>query len=166
MPTLAAQPLTAEAFAPFGEVIGAAPGGAAINGGTARRHEAVAALDLVREEGRAALAVYAAQARPFPFDAVELERHLLSDQVFLPLGAAQRCVLLVAPAGSPPLAADCRAFLSDGTQGVRLRAGTWHHALLALQDGPWAVLERRARDGTPDCEVRRLDAPLRLVLPA
>jgi len=165
MRTLVAQPLGDVAFAPFGEVIAGACGGQAINGGTARRHEAVADLDLVRAHGRAVLAVYDAQARHFPFDALELERHALSDQVFLPLGAAQRCVILVAPPGERPLAAHCRAFLGDGSQGVRLRAGTWHHPLLALQDGRWAVLERRARDATPDCEVHRLDEALRLVLP-
>jgi ureidoglycolate lyase len=163
MKTLRVQPLTAAAMAPFGSVIDGAPGGAAVNGGSSLRHEAVAALDLQRDGGRAVLAVYAALARAFPFEARVLERHRLSDQVFLPLGGARRCVLLLAPAAlEHPGADDCVALLSNGQQGVRIAAGTWHHGLLALDDGPWAVLERRA--AAMDNDERTLDAPIRLDL--
>ncbi|MFM7506181.1 MAG: ureidoglycolate lyase [Rubrivivax sp.] len=161
MKTLRVQPLTAAAMAPYGSVIAAARGGDAINGGSSRRHEAVAALDLQRDGGRAVLAVYDAQARAFPFEAQALERHRLSDQVFLPLGGVRRCVLLLAPAGLAALRADdCVALLSDGWQGVRIAAGTWHHGLLALDDGPWAVLERRG--ALADCDEVALDVPLAL----
>lgn len=161
---LTAEPLTAATFAPFGSVIeGATAAGAAINGGTSLRHEAVADLDLVREGGRAALAIYLAQARVFPFEAVALERHRLSDQVFLPLGGARRCVLLVARAGDTPSDAQCRAFVSDGRQGVRIAAGSWHHGLLSLEAGPWAVLERRA--AVVDCDTVQLQQPLLIQLP-
>jgi ureidoglycolate lyase len=161
--TLSAQPLTAAAMAPFGSVIETAAVGDAVNGGTSRRHEAVPALDLQRDGGRAVLAVYAAQARAFPFEASVLERHRGSDQVFLPLGGARRCVLLLAPATvAHPRAEDCVALVSDGAQGVRIAAGTWHHGLLALDDGPWAVLERRA--DAVDCEEAALPEPLRLLL--
>jgi len=160
---LRVQPLTPAAMAPYGSVIAAASGGDAINGGSSRRHEAVAALDLQRDGGRAVLAVYDAQARTFPFEARMLERHRLSDQVFLPLGGARRCVLLLAPAGlAAPRGEDCVALLSDGRQGIRIAAGTWHHGLLALDDGPWAVLERRG--AAVDCDEVALEAPLRVVL--
>jgi ureidoglycolate lyase len=155
---LIAEPLTAAAFAPFGSVIEGAHAGAPINGGSALRNEAVGALDLVRDGGRAVLALYRAEARAFPFEAMELERHGLSDQVFLPFGEALRCVVLVAPAGAPPTAQDCRAFVTDGRQGVRIAAGTWHHGLLAMQSGTWAVLERRA--GAVDCDLHTLAQPL------
>jgi ureidoglycolate lyase len=160
---LIAHPLDAAAFAPFGSVLEAAGAGDAVNGGSASRHEAVPALDLVREGGRAVMAIYRAQARPFPFDALELERHTLSDQVFVPLGAPLRCVVLVAPAGPAPVASDCIAFLSNGLQGVRIAAGVWHHGLLSLDPGAWAVLERRG--ASVDCDVARLARPLRVRLP-
>lgn len=163
MITLAVQPLTAAAMAPFGTLIDVAAGGDAINGGSSHRHEAVPVLDLQRDGGRAVLAVYDARARAFPFVAQTLERHRLSDQVFLPLGGARRCVLLLAPPHlAHPKAADCVALLSDGRQGVRIAAGTWHHGLLALDDGPWAVLERRG--DAVDCDEVALDAPLRLAI--
>ena len=161
MKTLALQPLTPAAMAPYGSVIEPAAGVEVINGGSSRRREAVAALDLQRDGGRAVLAVYDAQARSFPFEARVLERHRLSDQVFLPLGGARRCVLLLAPAGLvAPRAEDCVALLSDGRQGIRIAAGTWHHGLLALDDGPWAVLERRG--AAVDCDEVTLDVPLAL----
>jgi ureidoglycolate lyase len=160
-------PLTPEGFAAFGCIVQPAPlareQAHPVNDGTALRHEAVPQLDLAREGGRAVLAVYAAGARRFPFDAVEMERHRLSDQVFLPLGAGVRAVILVAPPGAAPAAAQLRAFATDGRQGVLIRAGTWHHALLAVDDGPWAVLERRS--DAVDCDVARLDVPLRIDAP-
>jgi ureidoglycolate lyase len=143
-------------MAPFGSVIESRPEGAPVNGGTSLRHEAVAALNVHHAGGRAALAVYEARARAFPFEARVLERHRWSDQVFLPLGGARRCVLLLAPASlEHPRAEDCVALLSDGHQGIRIGAGTWHHGLLALDDGPWAVLERRAV--AVDCDEVTLD---------
>ena len=163
MKTLAVQPLTAAVVAPFGTLIEAAAVGDPINGGSARRHEAVPALDLQRDSARAVLAVYDAQARRFPFVARTLERHRLSDQIFLPLGGARRCVLLLAaPHLAHPKAADCVALLSNGRQGVRIAAGTWHHGLLALDHGPWAVLERRGE--TVDCDELVLDVPLTLTV--
>ncbi|KNZ32893.1 MAG: hypothetical protein AD742_09315 [Methylibium sp. NZG] len=176
MITLRPLPLTAAGFAPFGSVIDsthdnvaggnvAGAGSSHINHGSSLRHEAVPTLDLQRDGGRAVLAVYAATARVFPFDARLLERHRLSDQVFLPLGGPRRCVLLVAPAAlAAPRAEECAAFISDGRQGVHIAAGTWHHGLLALDDGPWAVLERRA--GEVDCDEVALDTLLQLALTA
>lgn len=162
---LTPQPLTAAAFAPFGDVIAADAGaGLPVNDGSSRRTEAVPALDLQRDQGRAVLAVYQASARCFPFTARQLERHRLSDQVFLPLGAALRCVLLVAAPAAMGAPGPLQAFVSDGRQGIRLRAGTWHHGLLALDDGPWAVLERRALDGRIDCELHDLAAVVTLCL--
>jgi ureidoglycolate lyase len=163
MITLTARPLTAAAMAPFGSLVEVAPGGDAVNGGSSMRHEAVPALDLQRDGGRAVLAVYQAQARRFSFEARALERHRFSDQVFLPLGGARRCVLLLAPAAvAQPRPQDCVALLSNGLQGLRIAAGTWHHGLLALDDGPWAVLERRGA-GT-DCDEVMLEEALSLLL--
>jgi ureidoglycolate lyase len=166
MRVLTPQPLTAAAFARYGQVIDTTVADTwPVNGGSSRRHEALPAMDLQRDGGRAVLAVYDALARTWPFEARVLERHRLSEQVFLPLGGARRCVLLVAPAGAPPRPEDCEAFVTSGHQGVSLAAGTWHHGLLALDDGPWAVLERRARDGVVDCDEHALATALTLRWP-
>ena len=71
-------------------------------------------------------------------------------------------LLLAAPHLAHPKAADCVALLSNGRQGVRIAAGTWHHGLLALDHGPWAVLERRGE--TVHCDELVLDVPLTLTV--
>lgn len=163
MRTLCPQPLTADAFAPYGHVVQASAGasGRTINAGTTERFDLVDDLQLQAEGGRATLALFRAQARPFPLPLRELERHALGSQSFLPLGA-KRFVLVVARAGDPPEAGDLAAFLSDGLQGVVLAPGTWHHALLAVDAGDFVVIERAG--ATVDCDLHALAEPALLEL--
>lgn len=156
-------PLTAEGFAPYGTVI-ERPGAAAgrsINGGTSRRHDLLADLALQAEGGQPMLALFHAQARPFPLRLGVLERHCLGSQTFVPLAGA-RCVIVVAAAGTPLRADALRAFQVRGDQGFVLAPGTWHHALLAIDEGDFVVIERRA--AVVDCEEQALDGPVELQL--
>lgn len=152
---LIAQALSAEAFAPYGTVVGgpAAGPGRWINGGTTERFDLVDDLALHAHGGRPTLALYRAQARRFPHPVQDLERHALGSQTFLPLGA-RRFVLVVARPGAAPGARDLAAFATNGHQGVCLTPGTWHHALLAVDAGDFAVVERRA--AAIDCDEHRL----------
>jgi ureidoglycolate lyase len=162
---LLAQPLRAADFAPFGTVI-AVDGlaGRPINGGTTMRFDVLQDLQLTLDGGRPLLAVYRATARRFPFLLGEFERHLRGSQAFVPLAGA-RFVLVVAPADAPLSAGALRAFAVEGTQGVVLAPGTWHHALLARDAGDFVVLERGAPQGeSVDCEVQRLEGPVELAL--
>jgi ureidoglycolate lyase len=160
---LLAEPLTAAAFAAYGTVIEApASGGAAINDGTALRHELVADLDLTREGGRAVLSLSRAQARSFPFAVREVERHALGSQGFIPLGTG-RFFVVVAPPGPAPQPEELRAFVTDGHQGVVFAPGTWHHPLLAIDAGDFVVIERRA--GDVDCDTHPLAQGRLLTLP-
>ena len=162
MRTLIAQPLTAAAFAPFGSVV-AWPGGQGrpINEGSSLRTDLDHALQLDAQGGRPLLAIYRAEARAFPFEAVALERHRHGSQTFIPLGSA-RFVILVAPPGATPEANNLRAFLTDGQQGVSLAPGTWHHGLLAVDAADFAVIERTAQN--EDCELLSLDLPVAVAL--
>ena len=163
---LAAQPLTPAAFAPFGQVV-AVDGQAAtlpqrsINSGNARRYDLLADLQLTADGGVPTLALFRAQARQFPLQVVEMERHALGSQTFVPLGT-QRFVVVVARPGPAPQAADLHAFITDGRQGVVLAPGTWHHALLAVEGGDFAVVERRAAQ--VDCDVCGVDPALTVAL--
>lgn len=156
-------PLTAAGFAPFGTVIERPAGqdGRAINGGTSRRHDLLADLDLQAEGGCPTLALFHAQARAFPLRLQGLERHRLGSQTFVPLAGA-RCVIVVAPAGQPLCAEALQAFAVRGDQGFVLAPGTWHHALLAIDEGDFVVIERRAAG--VDCEEQALDGPVELQL--
>lgn len=163
---LTAQPLTATAFAAFGQVVavpstgpGAVPRG--INGGNAWRYDVVPDLQLHAAGGCATLAVFRAAARDFPLAVVEMERHALGSQTFIPLGT-HRFVVVVAAAASACGAHDLQAFITDGQQGVVLAPGTWHHALLAVEGGDFAVLERKGAH--TDCALCQLAVPVQLQL--
>ena len=155
MPSLKAQPLTAAAFAPFGQVIAFDAATAAtvphctINSGNAVRYDLIPNMQLTAQGGIPMLALFRAQARTFPLNIGEMERHTLGSQTFIPLGT-QRFVLVVAAASAP-----CHAHALQAP-------GTWHHALLAVEGGDFAVLERRA--GQVDCEVQAMPAGLQLHL--
>ncbi|MBC7718806.1 MAG: ureidoglycolate lyase [Chitinophagaceae bacterium] len=171
MPThLHPEPLTPKAFAAYGTVVAPfaheqPPAGArAINGGTTWRLDLLADLDLHQGGGTPGLAVYSAIARRFPLALQEMERHTQGSQSFLPLGNA-RFVVVVAPAGAAPQASDVKAFITNGLQGVVLHPGTWHHGLVAVEAGCFAVVERHAAPGAAaDCDEVALAPTVWLVL--
>jgi ureidoglycolate lyase len=153
------RPLTAESFAPYGELVtSAGRAGRQINAGTSVR-VAMPDPDVLAEGGTPSLSVFRASARRLPIDVRELERHRLSSQTFLPLGrtAFVAVVALGDPAPDPETLA---AFFSDGRMGITIRRGVWHHALLSLDDGDYAVIERRGAQ--VDCDVVELARPARL----
>jgi ureidoglycolate lyase len=159
---LQAQPLSREAFTPFGDVIGLElAGGISANQGTATRHDWVAQLASSRPEARPNLAVFRSVAKALPFEVRLLERHPCSTQMFVPL-ACRRFLVVVCPddaRGEPDLA-HLRAFVCGPGQGVNYRAGVWHHPIIAL-DGPADFLMLAWEDGSAlDCEERPLPVPL------
>jgi ureidoglycolate lyase len=127
-----AVPLTAAAFAPFGEVIetaGHTP--RLINEGTSERFDDLTPVDVLAEGGRPLISIFRAMPRPVPFLVRGMERHPLSSQAFYPLDGVPYLVV-VAEAGDSPWEGRIRAFRAAGNQGVNYRRNTWHHALLAL----------------------------------
>jgi ureidoglycolate lyase len=131
--TLKATALTAEGFAPFGEVIETAGRPAHwINEGTCERFDDLAPVDVLAAGGRPLISIFRAQARPLPFQVRVLERHPLSSQAIMPLDGLPFLVI-VAEQGDAPLGSRIRAYRSSGTQGVSYRRNTWHHALIALE---------------------------------
>jgi ureidoglycolate lyase len=156
--TLSVEPLTAAAFLPFGDVIEATAGIAhhAINDGHALRFDALADIDTARAGGRPRLSIFRASPRVLPLHVTLVERHRLGSQLFMPL-APQRFLVVVAEAGARPTAPSLRAFLAGPGQGINLRPGTWHHPLLALDDGgDFLVIDRAADESPEDCEVCHL----------
>lgn len=156
---LSVQPLTATAFRPFGQVIEADDRALArvVNDGQARRFDDLADIDTARAGGRPRLAIFRALPHRLPLRLALVERHGLGSQCFMPL-APRRFLVVVAEAGAAPAASALRAFLARPGQGINMKPGTWHHPLLALDDGgDFLVLDRAAADGTDDCEVHRFD---------
>jgi len=134
---VAAEPLTPEAFAPFGDVVSAGLGdGKAANQGTAVRFDWAAQLHSSRPDARPNLAVFRSTAKSLPFPLRLLEKHPCSSQAFLPL-VCSRFLICVAPTaadGGPDLDG-LRAFLCLPGQGINYRPNTWHHPIIALDEG-------------------------------
>lgn len=157
---IAARPLTAAAFAPYGDVVEAGGQGRWINAGHAWRCETGAPV-LDTAGGHAALAVFRVRARDAAGPWQVLERHRLGSQTFVPLGTG-RCLVIVALGDTAPDPSTLSAFVTRAGQGWTLAPGTWHHALIALDDADVVVLERAA--DTADCEEAHLDAPVSVTL--
>jgi ureidoglycolate lyase len=161
--TLRLEPITAEGFAPYGWLASADDRPARpINQGSSQRVDAIGELSLTAEGGTPCLAMFRAQAQGLSGPWRMLERHRLGTQTFVPLGGV-RYVVLVATGQAAPEPASLAAFLVAGHQAVTLRAGTWHHALIALDAGDFIVIERWAAQ--VDCELAPLAEPITLEWP-
>ena len=135
------EPLTAEAFAPFGSVIEAS--GAAvkldINQGHAIRYDALAEVDVAEGGGVPVISLF--RARPLAELVLRsFERHPLGSQSFVPLSSGPYLVA-VAPAG-PFDPGGIRVFRAGADQGVHYRRGIWHHFLLVLDESDFLVVDR------------------------
>jgi ureidoglycolate lyase len=146
MKTLAIEPLTREAFAPFGDVIeleGAKQ--IPINLGTTIRYHDLAKVDVTDEGGRTLVNLFRGQPRVLPFEIKMMERHPLGSQAFIPLNDKPYLVV-VAPGGELD-ESKIRAFVTSGWQGVNYAKGVWHHPLLALGEVTDFVVVDRGGDG-------------------
>lgn len=162
MRTLRTEPLTAEAFAPFGQVL-QTPGSTDRNAnqGTAVRLDRVAGLASTRGGCPPNLAMIRALPQPLPLKLRLMERHPCSSQAFIPLQCA-RYLVIVAPtaAGGGPEWSGLRAFVATGGQGINYAVGTWHHPFTAL-DAPADLAMLAWEDGTArDCEEVPMAEPI------
>ena len=138
--SLVAEPLTAQAFAPFGDVLEATgTPDRMINAGLCARFHDRARINIA--EGRTGLSVFDAAPRALPYSFDLVERHPLGSQAFVPMTSAPFLVI-VAPDvdGTPgvPL-----AFLTNGAQGINLHRATWHGVLTPLSSpGLFTVIDR------------------------
>ena len=138
---LIAEPLTEEAFRPFGQLIG----------------EGSAAPDFRGEKGTVGWSMDWRGGRPkisyllTPFrglDFTKLERHLALTQAFVPIGGAPAVVAVAAPTDprdreAVPGPETVHAFLLDGSVGYVLHAGTWHsleRLAVAPPDTRWVMI--------------------------
>ncbi|MBS9402752.1 ureidoglycolate lyase [Halomonas sp. TRM85114] len=140
---LNAEPLTPEAFAPFGEVIDSRIADYfPINAGRTRRYHDLATVETLGEDARTLISIFVSQPVALPLELDFLERHPLGSQAFMPLHQ-ERFVIVVAPPGDEIDPTQVRAFVTDGRQGVNYRAGTWHAIQAVLErEGEFLVVDR------------------------
>ena len=149
--------LSAEAFAPFGDVIEIEGRDSRwINDHTCRRFDDLARIDVAEGGGRPVLSVFEANPQSLPLQIRMLERHPLSSQAFVPLGV-RPFLVVVAEDGPSASAGQLRAYVSSGRQGVNYRRSTWHHPLIALGEVSRFLVVDRGGSGE-NCEELALDA--------
>jgi ureidoglycolate lyase len=161
-----ARPLTAEAFAPFGDVLEArGTPDMVINAGMCGRFHDRARLDW--GGGRAGVSVFDARPRRLPYALDLLERHPLGSQCFVPMQSDEWLVTVAPDAGGRP--GRPLAFLAAPGQAVNLLRNVWHGVLTPLgpvgegASGLFAVIDRIAPPGEApgaNLEEHRLDPPL------
>jgi ureidoglycolate lyase len=149
------EPLTAEAFAPYGDVLDAvgAPD-KIINQGKCGRYHDRALVDVAPDTGgRVGISVFHAELRDFPYTLDLIERHPEGSQAFVPMSADPFLVIVSdGPEATP------RAFVTDGAQAINFHRGTWHGVLTPLTgNGLFAVIDRIG--GTPNLEEHWFDTP-------
>ena len=136
------QPLTAEAFAAFGDVIEARSDTVInINQGTSQRFHDLARVDVASGEGHPLVNIFRASPDPEPLTLSMMEKHPLGSQLFMPL-QEHAYLVAVAQASDQVSAGDIAVFSASGNQGVNFRPGTWHHPLLVLVQQDFLVVDR------------------------
>lgn len=130
------EPLTPDAFAPFGQVLQTGQEFHLINAGLCQRHHDLAGCDF--GDGKAGISIFMAEPRSLPYSFDLIERHPEGSQAFLPMTEHPFLVIAAASPQARP-----RAFLTDGRQGINLARGTWHGVLTPLHaPGRFAVVDR------------------------
>lgn len=140
MNQIVATPLTAEAFAPFGDVLEAV--GTAdkiINQGNCGRFHDRARVDFA--DGRAGISLFQARPRSLPYTCDLLERHPDGSQAFIPMSMDPFLIIVAPDEGGKPGAPE--AFLSSAGQAINLHRAVWHGVLTPLHaPGLFAVVDR------------------------
>lgn len=137
---LKAQALTAEAFAPYGDVMEAA--GAPdkmINQGKCGRYHDKARLDF--SDGSAGISIFKGETETLPLTLQMVERHPMGSQAFVPMSADGFLVVVARDENGIPK--DPKAFVTAPGQAINFHRGTWHGVLTPLSaPGLFAVIDR------------------------
>jgi ureidoglycolate lyase len=138
--TLTPQPLSATAFAPFGDVLEVSgEPDKLINQGLCGRFHDKAVLDF--HGGRAGISIFNAEPRSLSYTLDMMERHPDGSQAFIPMHQNPYLVIVAADKNGTP--AQPVAFLAAAGQGVNYHRNIWHGVLTPLHTpGLFAVIDR------------------------
>ncbi len=143
---LEVQPMTREAFAPFGEIIS--------ERGT---------IEIDLDGGQAGFVAQTVEKRPMVFDF--LGRHRRTEQVFSPLGGAQSIIAVAMQTdGDAPDPTKMAAFLVDGSCAFKLHRGTWHTSAFPVKDRASFLVVDREGTLDEDYDLRDLKTALGVVV--
>ncbi len=131
--TLTPEPITAEAFAPFGKLL--------IRPSAAGRMDYSDSLMNLRSDATPCFRTSLTEPIALPLKTRTMERHEFSSQAFLQVDVG-RYLVMVAPHDTDggPDVDKLRLFEVDGGTGISYDANVWHH--------PMTVLDKRATFAT------------------
>lgn len=146
MTPIVAEPLTREAFAPFGDLI-EADGAESflINDGKCRRFHDLATVEATGENARVLVNLFRGEPYEFPLALKMVERHPFGSQAFMPLSPRPFLVAVCPDEGAKPGAP--RAFLTRPGQGVNYARNTWHAVLTPIGEPQEFVVVDRGGEG-------------------
>lgn len=135
------QPMTAEAFRPYGDLLDCTgTPEKIINNGFCERYHDRANLDF-GADGRAGISLFNAEPRSLPYILDLLERHPEGSQAFVPMTEHPFLVIVAPDQGGKP--GQPLALLTQPFQAINLHKGTWHGVLTPLEaPGIFAVVDR------------------------
>lgn len=155
------QPLTAAAFAPFGDVIERRDDKRLpMNADRFQRYNDLAAVDIGDEADAVNISIIdCVVVSELPYDISLLERHPKGSQAFIPLGG-EPFVVVVTPAADTPDVGALQAFRVDGTQGINMHRGVWHIPLIGFRKGQsFMIVDYK---GGRNCDTFALDEAVTL----
>jgi ureidoglycolate lyase len=163
MSLITIEPLSREAFAPFGQVISIE--GAhhyPINAGMTERFHDLARVELGGVHARPLISIFRGQPYALPMTLNLVERHPLGSQAFYPL-SDRPFLSIVAPDehGTPGAP---RAFLVPPHTGVNIAMHVWHGVLTALGEVSDFVVVDRGGEGN-NLEEHHFATPYTVVMP-
>ncbi|WP_340242549.1 ureidoglycolate lyase [Roseobacter sp. HKCCA2468] len=134
------EPMTADAFAPFGDLLEAkGMPDKIINQGLCGRFHDRARMDF--SDGRAGISIFHAEKRDLPLKLHLVERHPDGSQAFVPMSHQPFLVVVAEDQNGTPQ--NIRAFLTEAGQAINIHRGVWHGVLTPLYDpGLFAVIDR------------------------
>ena len=138
--TIVIEPISSDAFAPFGDVLDiSGDPDKIINQGMCGRYHDRAHLDFT--DGRAGVSLFQAQVRELPYQLDLVERHPQGSQCFVPMAQVPFLVIVASDDNGTPVRP--RAFLTQAGQAINFHRGTWHGVLTPLHaPGLFAVIDR------------------------
>lgn len=144
--TIFIEPLTRDAYAPFGQVIETE--GAhhyPINGGMTERYHDLAKVELGGVHPRPLVSIARGRHYELPLTLKMVERHPLGSQAFYPL--SQRPFLSIVAPDEGGIPGTPRAFLAAPGQGINMAMNTWHGVLTALGETSDFLIVDRGGEG-------------------
>ena len=147
-------PLTAAAFAPFGDVLNCdGDPDKIINAGLCGRFHDRARVDV---DGRTGISLFRSKLRQLPYMLDLVERHPLGSQAFIPM-SVDPFLVIVADSDLQP-----QAFITAPGEGINIHRGVWHGVLTPLSGpGLFAVIDRV--DDSPNLEEHHFTTPYRVI---